>query len=108
MTVSASGDPCLEFAPEEPEPVVRQPVFVVVPSEAPRDVADVRPQDQFPSRRRNVSANRGPFRRYFRRVLLALGRGVTGTLLAVDRGGVGDSGRRIAAWWGHSWRWSAA
>ena len=97
VTASASGDPCLEFAPEEPDPVVRQPVFVVVPSEAPRYVAEVRPQDQFPSRRRNVSADAGPFRTYFRRVLLALRRRVTGTrlyrgvtgTLALDSGMVG-------------------
>ena len=89
VTASANSDACLEFAPEEPEPVVKQPVFVAVPSEAPRYVAEVRPQDQFPSRRRNVSADVGPFRTLFRRVLLALRRGVTGTLLALYRGVTG-------------------
>ena len=104
VTASASSDPCLEFAPEDPEePVVRQPVFVVVPipSEAPRYVAEDRPQDQFLSPPLNVPADVGPFRTFFRRVLLALRRGVVwallartaawcGALLAVRRGVVGD------------------
>ena len=92
-TVTASSDPYLEFLAEKPgEAVVREPVFVIVPvpSEPLSDAARGWPQDdQFLSRERNVPADVGLFRTFFRRVLSALRRGVVGIPLALYRGVVG-------------------